>query len=145
MRIWPWCCPALSRACRRRAEPRAERQVSVLNILYDDVRAVLRSPGVFSSHRGATQIRDPQPADLAYVQRMMLNQDPPEHSRFVGGTRAIVMICGSRSLDGFLVRAFDKLAIDEGGVGSDEREFAADGRRDLERREASRYLHWPPH
>ncbi|MFS8102042.1 cytochrome P450 [Lentzea alba] len=48
---------------------------------YEDVRTVLRSPAVFSSHRGATQIRDPAPADLAYVQRMMLNQDPPEHSR----------------------------------------------------------------
>jgi cytochrome P450 len=48
---------------------------------HDDVRAVLKTPGVFSSHRGATQIRDPQPADLAYVQRMMLNQDPPAHSR----------------------------------------------------------------
>jgi cytochrome P450 len=48
---------------------------------YEDVRTVLRSPGVFSSHRGATQIRDPQPEDLKYVQRMMLNQDPPEHSR----------------------------------------------------------------
>ncbi|KOV89658.1 cytochrome P450 [Nocardia sp. NRRL S-836] len=48
---------------------------------YDDVRTVLRSPGVFSSHRGATQIRDPRPEDLRYVRRMMLNQDPPEHSR----------------------------------------------------------------
>ncbi|MFD9703891.1 cytochrome P450 [Lentzea sp. NPDC059081] len=48
---------------------------------YDDVRTVLRSPGVFSSHRGATQIRDPAPADLAYVRRMMLNQDPPAHTR----------------------------------------------------------------
>ncbi|WP_394613945.1 cytochrome P450 [Lentzea sp. JNUCC 0626] len=46
-----------------------------------DVKTVLRTPSVFSSHRGATQIRDPQPADLAYVQRMMLNQDPPSHSR----------------------------------------------------------------
>ncbi|MET9626335.1 cytochrome P450 [Lentzea sp. NPDC006480] len=46
-----------------------------------DVRTVLRSPHTFSSHRGATQIRDPAPVDLAYVQRMMLNQDPPEHSR----------------------------------------------------------------
>ncbi|MDX8034802.1 cytochrome P450 [Lentzea sp. BCCO 10_0856] len=46
-----------------------------------DVRTVLRSPAVFSSFRGATQIRDPLPDDLKYVQRMMLNQDPPEHSR----------------------------------------------------------------
>jgi cytochrome P450 len=47
-----------------------------------DVRRVLRSPRLFSSSLGATQIRDPAtPADLAYVRRMMLNMDPPEHSR----------------------------------------------------------------
>lgn len=48
---------------------------------YDDVRAVLRSPAVFSSALGATQIRDPEPADLPFIQRMILNMDPPEHGR----------------------------------------------------------------
>lgn len=43
---------------------------------------VLKSPKVFSSHLGATQLRDPAtPQDLAYVQKMMLNMDPPEHTR----------------------------------------------------------------
>ena len=46
-----------------------------------DCRDVLRQPQLFSSHDGATQIRDPHPIDLAFVQRMMLNLDPPEHSR----------------------------------------------------------------
>lgn len=47
-----------------------------------DVRQVLRSPDLFSSHLGATQIRDPDtPEDLAFVRAMMLNQDPPGHSR----------------------------------------------------------------
>jgi cytochrome P450 len=47
-----------------------------------DVRSVLRQPRLFSSHLGATQIRDPAtPADLAYVRQMMLNMDPPEHAR----------------------------------------------------------------
>ncbi|WP_329519245.1 cytochrome P450 [Spirillospora sp. NBC_01491] len=47
-----------------------------------DVRHVLRSPELFSSHLGATQIRDPDtPEDLEFVQAMMLNQDPPGHSR----------------------------------------------------------------
>ena len=47
-----------------------------------DVKHVLRASGDFSSHTGATQIRDPEtPADLAFVQAMMLNTDPPEHSR----------------------------------------------------------------
>jgi cytochrome P450 len=50
-----------------------------------DVRTVLRTPQVFSSQLGATQIRDPAtPAALAYVRRMMLNLDPPEHSRLRG-------------------------------------------------------------
>ena len=36
----------------------------------------------FSSALGGTQIRDPGSAkDLAFVRRMMLNMDPPEHSR----------------------------------------------------------------
>ncbi|MEU8244985.1 cytochrome P450 [Nonomuraea sp. NPDC048916] len=47
-----------------------------------DVKHVLRTPADFSSHLGATQIRDPEtPADLAFVQAMMLNTDPPGHSR----------------------------------------------------------------
>jgi cytochrome P450 len=44
-----------------------------------DVRHVLRHPKLFSSHLGATQIRDAE--DLDYVRRMMLNMDPPDHSR----------------------------------------------------------------
>ncbi|WP_121437485.1 cytochrome P450 [Actinomadura pelletieri] len=47
-----------------------------------DVKQVLRSPDLFSSNLGATQIRDPDtPEDLAFVRAMMLNQDPPDHVR----------------------------------------------------------------
>ncbi|MPY78848.1 MAG: cytochrome P450 [Actinophytocola sp.] len=50
-----------------------------------EVRTVLRTPQVFSSQLGATQIRDPAtPEALRYVRRMMLNMDPPEHSRLRG-------------------------------------------------------------
>ncbi len=46
------------------------------------VTRVLTEPATFSSALGGTQIRDPAgAADLAYVQRMMLNMDPPEHAR----------------------------------------------------------------
>ncbi|MDL4815002.1 cytochrome P450 [Actinomadura opuntiae] len=49
---------------------------------HTDVKHVLRSPDLFSSNLGATQIRDPDtPEDLAFVRAMMLNQDPPDHSR----------------------------------------------------------------
>ncbi|TMR96795.1 cytochrome P450 [Nonomuraea basaltis] len=47
-----------------------------------DVKQVLRSPEDFSSHLGATQIRDfDNPADLAFSQAQMVNMDPPGHSR----------------------------------------------------------------
>ena len=48
---------------------------------YADVRQVLRSPDEFSSSLGATQIRDPDPADLPFIRRMILNMDPPEQVR----------------------------------------------------------------
>jgi cytochrome P450 len=49
---------------------------------HEDVGHVLRHPEDFSSWLGATQIRDPStPEQLAFVRRMMLNMDPPEHSR----------------------------------------------------------------
>jgi cytochrome P450 len=48
---------------------------------YADVRHVLRTPADFSSSLGATQIRDPDPADLPFIRRMILNMDPPEQVR----------------------------------------------------------------
>ncbi|MGW0734499.1 cytochrome P450 [Streptomyces sp. NPDC002851] len=46
-----------------------------------DVVRVLKDAATFSSHLGATQIRDPDPEDLPFIRRMMLNQDPPDHGR----------------------------------------------------------------
>lgn len=46
---------------------------------YQDVATVLKSPQQFSSWLGATQIRDPEPEDLPFIRRMMLNLDPPDH------------------------------------------------------------------
>lgn len=48
---------------------------------YADVQHVLRTPEAFSSWLGATQIREPDPEDLPFIRRMMLNMDPPEHVR----------------------------------------------------------------
>lgn len=49
---------------------------------HHDIKDVMRQPKLFSSWRGATQIRDPStPEDLAYVRQSMLNMDPPEHTR----------------------------------------------------------------
>ncbi|MEU0004451.1 cytochrome P450 [Streptomyces sp. NPDC006314] len=46
-----------------------------------DVVRVLKDAATFSSYLGATQIRDPDPEDLPFIRRMMLNQDPPRHGR----------------------------------------------------------------
>lgn len=50
-----------------------------LVLRHDDVERVLRDPATYSSWLGATQIRDA--ADLDWVRRMMLNMDPPDHTR----------------------------------------------------------------
>ena len=53
-----------------------------LVLRHADVESVLKRPRLFSSSLGATQIRDPPtPEALAFVRRMMLNMDPPEHAR----------------------------------------------------------------
>ncbi|WKE68992.1 cytochrome P450 [Streptomyces sp. WP-1] len=46
-----------------------------------DVVRVLKDSAAYSSRLGATQIRDPDPEDLPFIRRMMLNQDPPHHGR----------------------------------------------------------------
>jgi cytochrome P450 len=53
-----------------------------LVLRHADVESVLTRPQLFSSALGATQIRDPAtPEALGYVRQMMLNMDPPDHSR----------------------------------------------------------------
>jgi cytochrome P450 len=53
-----------------------------LVLSHEAVESVLTRPELFSSALGATQIRDPAtPQALGYVRRMMLNMDPPDHSR----------------------------------------------------------------
>ena len=57
---------------------------------------VLKNAKVFSSHLGATQLRAPAtPGDLAYVQKMMLNMDPPEHTRL---RRLLINAFNSRAI-----------------------------------------------
>nr|WP_208383754.1 cytochrome P450 [Modestobacter marinus] len=50
-----------------------------LVLRHAEVERVLTDPATFSSWLGATQVRDA--GDLAWVRRMMLNTDPPDHSR----------------------------------------------------------------
>src|SRR5215813_5694464 len=53
-----------------------------LVLRHADVETALTQPQLYSSAIGGTQIRDPStPEALRFVRRMMLNMDPPEHSR----------------------------------------------------------------
>jgi cholest-4-en-3-one 26-monooxygenase len=49
---------------------------------YDDVVAISKNPGTFSSARGATFVKDANDIDLPVLQSFMLNMDPPQHIRF---------------------------------------------------------------
>jgi cytochrome P450 len=86
---------------------------------YADVRDVLRRPADFSSWLGATQIRDPDPADLPFVRRMILNMDPPEHMRL---RRLVTGAFSRRRLETFAATVrerarglLDRLAHEGGG------------------------------
>ena len=48
---------------------------------YDDVAAVSRDPRTFSSEKKGVFVFDPVPEDLARMQMMMLNMDPPKHTK----------------------------------------------------------------
>ncbi|TDV42678.1 cytochrome P450 [Actinophytocola oryzae] len=51
-------------------------------VRHAEIKQVMRDPATFSSYARATQIMDPPTErDLAFVRQMMLNQDPPGHSR----------------------------------------------------------------
>lgn len=69
-----------------------------------DVVRVLKDSATYSSYIGATQIRDPDPDDLPFIRRMMLNQDPPGHGRL----RRLV----SRAFTPGRIERFTKLAED---------------------------------
>jgi len=48
---------------------------------FDDVVHVSRHPDIFSSHRKLALFPEPSEEQLAMQRMMMLNQDPPEHTR----------------------------------------------------------------
>ena len=81
---------------------------------HDDVVRVLKDARTFSSHLGATQIRDPDPADLPFIRRMMLNQDPPDHGRL---RRLVSRAFTPRRVERFgtAVRERARALLDRGG------------------------------
>ncbi len=49
---------------------------------YDDIVACARNPHVFSSWVGGTNVPDHQEMDLDYIRMLMINMDPPQHTKF---------------------------------------------------------------
>ena len=73
-----------------------------------DCTAVLKNTQIFSSQLGGTQMRDPDTADdLDYIRQMMLNMDPPRHTRL---RRLLINTFTSRAINQ-LSEQIDKHAV----------------------------------
>jgi cholest-4-en-3-one 26-monooxygenase len=49
---------------------------------YEDIATIGKSPEIFSSYRGGTNIPDYSPEDTDNIRLMMVNMDPPQHNKF---------------------------------------------------------------
>ncbi|MFC6982963.1 cytochrome P450 [Streptomyces cirratus] len=93
----------------------------------DTVR-VLRDHATYSSWLGATQIRDPDPADLPFLRRTMLNQDPRRSAGDHGRLRRLV----ARAFTPARVDAFaDRVCDRARNLLCAARDAAVDGAADL--------------
>ncbi|MFH7594292.1 cytochrome P450 [Streptomyces racemochromogenes] len=97
-----------------------------------DVVRVLRDHTTYSSWLGATQIRDPDPADLPFLRRTMLNQDPPGHGRL---RRLVSRAFTPARVDAFAARARDRART----LLAAARDGAEDGAADLVRTVTDEY------
>ena len=104
-----------------------------LVLRHAEVEQVLKDPVRFSSWLGGTQLKDPAtPADLEYVRRMMLNMDPPEHTRL---RRLLSGAFTSRAMkalaDRIEAHARESVARALGDAAAGECDFAKDVAADL--------------
>ncbi|MFJ9762865.1 cytochrome P450 [Streptomyces erythrochromogenes] len=97
-----------------------------------DVVRVLRDHRTYSSWLGATQIRDPDPADLPFLRRTMLNQDPPEHGRL---RRLVARAFTPARVDAFAGRVRERART----LLAAARDAAEDGAADLVRTVTDEY------
>ncbi|MFD9306543.1 cytochrome P450 [Streptomyces sp. NPDC060048] len=88
-----------------------------------DVVRVLRDHRTYSSRLGATQIRDPDPADLPFLRRTMLNQDPPEHGRL---RRTVARAFTPARVDAFAARVRERARTLLGAARDGAEDRAAD-------------------
>lgn len=95
------------------------------------VTEVVRDAATYSSALGGTQIHDPAtPRDLAYVRRMMLNMDPPEHTRLRRMIAASFTPRAVRALEE-RIAGHAKGIVDRMLAGPHECDFAKDVAADL--------------
>lgn len=101
-----------------------------------DVVRVLRDHRTYSSWLGATQIRDPDPADLPFLRRTMLNQDPGKDAGEHGRLRRLVSRAFTPArVDAFAVRVRGRART----LLRAARDGAADGSADLVRTVTDEY------
>ncbi|MFB7466070.1 cytochrome P450 [Streptomyces sp. NPDC056224] len=101
-----------------------------------DVVRVLRDHRTYSSWLGATQIRDPDPADLPFLRRTMLNQDPDKAAGHHGRLRRLVARAFTPArVDAFTARVRDRARA----LLAAAREGAEDGAADLVRTVTDEY------
>ena len=94
-----------------------------------DVEHVLRTPRVYSSSLGLTQIYDAPPPVLTALRSMMINMDPPEHTRLRGLlTKAFKPAAVARLQERIRSRAY---ALVDAVVERGEADFAQDIAADL--------------
>ncbi|WP_411104391.1 cytochrome P450 [Streptomyces sp. cmx-4-9] len=101
-----------------------------------DAVRVLRDHRTYSSWAGATQIRDPDPADLPFLRRTMLNQDPAEAAGQHGRLRRLVARAFTPArVDAFAGRVRERARALLGAA----REQVEDGAADLVRTVTDEY------
>src|SRR5215470_7094877 len=91
---------------------------------YADVVQVSRDPATFSSYAGGTMIADAPPAQLAVLRMMMLNMDPPQHTKLrllVNKGFTPSAVARLRERVGGLARNIVDAVVDRGGC-----DFVAD-------------------
>jgi cytochrome P450 len=104
-----------------------------LILRHAECSAALRDAKTFSSHLRGTQLRDPATADdLAYIQQMMLNMDPPDHTRL---RRMLIGAFTSRAIGELeeKIREHARAIVDEalGSAASGECDFVRDIASDM--------------
>ena len=92
---------------------------------YEEVKAVLRDPATFSSQRRTVMLVDPAPDRVEAMANMLINMDPPKHSRY---RRLVAPIFTPRRMEALRPRVE---AIAKGVIDKIASKGTADGINDI--------------